>query len=388
MSDSKPRRLKKLAMLWAGAAVLVLALIVTLAWWGAREGGLDGEASHKTSTGPAQKGHQDVVRGRTYPQETPDSQTVSGQGSHVQPSGTPTVPTTQPLLSENDNLFSMLIDNLKGIDNPPKRQAVLNKAAERLKTLEPTQATALVIDFLDSGEDFRVEMPFRVGIGGNLRSHTTLRVAALDWLGQFSPNEAKAYSGRIFDRSQSADEWALAFRNYGRQIEPGKDEYFSNRLVDLIANEEWSRHPSGGYAESFDAVVYNQDYHLMPDLLEMKQANPHLNLLMDMVVQSMVRNNREEAFEHVSDNWELLDAAPDLRVQIMSRVDVRSQTQLQLLHDYLADDNVSQDEKREFFRFFPRYGGFRGHRLLTTDHAYTLHEQAQHDVNSPLKNPS
>ena len=54
---------------------------------------------------------------------------------------------------------------------------------------------------------------------------------------------------QILASSDSADEWAVALRNYYRQNQP-PDAYFVARVGEAFSRENWLQNPSAGLAES------------------------------------------------------------------------------------------------------------------------------------------
>lgn len=289
-------------------------------------------------------------------------------------------PPIVPLQPDGDDLFATLLTRLSATDDPRERQALLDQAAAWLMTLATEEATAILVHFLESGEDFDIGMPFRVGIGGNLRSHPALRVAALDWLGQIAPEVAKNYAREIFEHSDSADEWALALRNYGRQIEPGADAYFSEQVRQLVLNEEWRQTPTGGYAEAFDMIVYNKQYALIADIVSIQTNAMHLSPLASSILVSLTLSDTSRALENWIQNLASLDHAPLLRAQIFALADLSDPMQISFVDSYFSASTIPLNEKQMFLERFPDHSRRIAHRLLSVDTVMTMNAQVKNDV--------
>ncbi|WP_045213647.1 hypothetical protein [Desulfonatronovibrio magnus] len=277
------------------------------------------------------------------------------------------------------DFVSVLHSSLHSAERPEKRQEVLDLTLAWLHSLPPDEAVALIQDLLDSGIDFEINMPFRVGQGGVLRSHPWLRVAALDWLGQLSPEAAMDYARIIFEQSGSADEWAVALRNYGRLIDPGTDEYFSKQVQRHISNEKWQAAPTGGFAEGFDALVYNQQYELIPDLIDLSQTTSIHHLLASTVLDNLVQHDREATIPIIAQHSDLFGEQSPQRALLMARADPRSPELRRIIEDYFLDSKITIEEKKVFADLFPHFSGFHAHRLLSTDYIYPLKVQAEID---------
>lgn len=278
------------------------------------------------------------------------------------------------------NPFNDLLVELTSTDDPRLRQMILGQTLVRLKSLPPDEASSIIVSFLDSKQNFDIGMPFRVGAGGNLRSHPTLRVAALDWLGQICPDHAFSYAEETFSASEDPDEWAVSLRNYGRQIAPQGDERFNRLVAEMVTRRDWQSEPSDGFIEAFDMVVFNKQYSLLEELLNIIQSGADLGVISAAVIEAMVQHDRENFFRFVHSNNGFPADLPRLRAFLMARADIRSSFQRQVIENYLLDNDISLREKKRFIHDFPNFSRFLGHRLLTRDHVFPLAVRAEIDV--------
>lgn len=298
------------------------------------------------------------------------------EGRSVEPLDHSRATLEDPGVSFGPDVLGELIDILSQTDDLSQRRHTMELARNHLGRLPREHAVKLLESFLDSGNDFETDLPFVLGSGGSLVSHPSLRVAALDWLGDISPDDAFHYSKRIYDASESQDEWALALRNHGRVTLPGEDPVFSERILDAITNSAWLENPSDGFIESFDAIVFNQQYDAVEHLIDIAKSDSHLNRIAPVILDALVQHNRGAALRFVSENPERLGEVPFLRANLFTRADVRDNQQKKIVTRFVFSESISYEEKKRFAENFPSFDRFIGNRLLTEDRIFSLRERA------------
>jgi hypothetical protein len=229
-------------------------------------------------------------------------------------------------------------------------------------------STAELIEFLESGEDGDTGMPFVVGMDGNLDAAPTLRIQALDQLGRLDPDGSAAYAARIFDQSGSPGEWAIALRNYGRQLEqPDADPGYVSAILELITNPEWQARPTAGYLEAFDAAVHCAAPELVPVLVAISLNAPDRRTRMaaTMALESLSGDHPERVARVIASPDSPIEAKPAFRASLMARLDPTRPGHVGLLRDYLLADDRSREELEAFADNFPNFNDFAGHYLLT-----------------------
>jgi hypothetical protein len=174
---------------------------------------------------------------------------------------------------------SVFWDALGHISSAKDKDEVLKALARTHSELakKPSPVAAREIrDFLESGNDIATGLGFRVGPNGSLIEQPSLRVAALDWLGEFSSSDAAAYAETIFQSSDSADEWAVALRNFGRSQNARENPSFTDAVHELFVRDQWKANPSEGYFEAFDAVVFSACGEFVRELVDLASESPAL----------------------------------------------------------------------------------------------------------------
>lgn len=381
-AERKKHQSQKSARPWVMAGLLLVAVgcIVIAALWFRSSGHRGKDASERRGT--SQTTIKSTTASNTVETEAsqahaPSKQSTAGASQRVKapPADDDSDAASPQLKTDKDNLFSDLIRKLESIDDPRERQAVFDQTAAWLKSLPKDEAAAIIIDFLEHGNDFIIGMPFRVGGGGNLLAHPTLRVAALDWLGQIAAVEAKEYARTIFEHSDSADEWALALRNYGRLTEPGTDEYFGQQILKLISNEEWIEQMSGGFAEAHDIVVFEGDVNLIPVMLSSTLEHPRYQGVCEMVLDNFIQEHRSRAIPFLAEHIHDINIRPGWRIKLFSRADPRDPRQMAAVTAYISSERIPLDEKMEFAAQYPQFSRFLAHRLLTHDSMFTVQDE-------------
>lgn len=276
-----------------------------------------------------------------------------------------------------DNLLQRLATDLKSARAEKSRRQLVN-LHEELRKLPRGEAARQLLVFLNSGTDAATGLSFAVGRGGWLETAPTMRVAALDWLGEFDPAAAADHARQIFATSDSADEWALALRNYYRQ-NPTADAYFVARVGEAFGRQSWLQNPSAGLAESLDFPVViggSEGFGLLEGLL---QRSPPLRWATLAAMDAWVIAQRATAIPLlVRVDTGALDAGS--QAALLSRADIRDDTQRAAIESYLAAATVPLSAKAEFLRQFPNQSMIVANHLVTTSLPMSLTESAQLDA--------
>ncbi len=251
---------------------------------------------------------------------------------------------------------------------------------EQLRAQPRREAARQLVAFLDSGVDAKTGLPFRVGPGGWLATPPTLRVAALDWLAEFDLAAAADCARQVFATSNSADEWAVALRNYYRWTQSA-DDFFVARVAEAFGREDWLKNPSAGLAESVDfpvAIGGAQGYGILLSVLDKSVAlrQPALAAL-----DAWTEVHRQEAVQILAQEAATTGALDaESRATLLARADVRDEVQRAVVLSYLESAGVSVKAKTEFLRQFPNQNVILGYHLVTNPRPVTLQQGAQEDL--------
>lgn len=241
----------------------------------------------------------------------------------------------------------------------------------------------MLVAYLDSGQNLSTGQLFEVGQHGRLSSAPTLRVQALDWLGEADPRLAADYSRKIFEQSNSPDEWALALRNYGRILEaPDTDDFFTSHVRALINNQDWQANPTRGFLEAFDSAVYSAAPVIIEDLLEVCFTSGHkgTSLAATMALDNIAGDDPLAVARIITQPDSLIEHTPTFRASLMSRLDPLNAEHVEVLRAYLLDPSYEADELNVFANSFPNHNDFASHYLLTSQSARNLHLMARVDL--------
>ncbi len=231
-------------------------------------------------------------------------------------------------------------------------------------------AADAVIRFLDSEEDVQTKIGFTFGENGILVGTPSMRLFLLDWLGQNNLAAAGLYAEKIFRTKNSADEWALAFRNYAWSHGPDESrEYLRERFQEMLEFDPWMAEPSPGFLESFDVAVYTESYALIPALEELLVRDDDFNQQVAhaayIALDRLVLGNPVESLDFMLKEWDLLEGREGSRAGFFARADVRDINQREIIEDYLLKNNISQEELDLFAGLFPNQNYFLSNNLLT-----------------------
>lgn len=247
--------------------------------------------------------------------------------------------------------------------------SALNELRDLLKKADRSASVPALLEFLSSGEDASTGIRFRVGRAGSLAEPPTMRVAALDWLGQVDATTSGWQARSILDVMSSADECALALRNVV-WADPARQQeaYLAEKVDTLFSRTDWLQNPTAGFAESFDFAVYlgrEKDYLKMAGLM----ANPslkHFNGAAFVSMDWMTIRQPEKFLSLLADRNLGWTGEQVTRAELMARADPREDTQLRSLEAYFARPDITAKEAQAFANLFPNHNLSSGNRLATS----------------------
>lgn len=240
----------------------------------------------------------------------------------------------------------------------------------------------LIRELLESGIDAVTSQSFKIGPGGNLSVAPTLRVWLLDQFGRLSAVEAAAYSQRIYEKSTSADEWALALRNDWRvAVQAGRISEVRVRVLELLGNQNWAENPSIGFLEAFDVAVVAMAWEAIPRFehwITEGKSKALLNgswLALDRLAQEAPSDFTAQLIR----NPDWLGSQPKLRAGLMARANLAVEPERLSVEAYLSRSDLSEPEVRRFFELFPNVNGTFSHNLVSEPRLVSLVEAAHRD---------
>lgn len=263
-----------------------------------------------------------------------------------------------------DNLINVWV---AGLDRgaPQTTQQRLGELLGMLRALSPSDAGRQIIEFLDAGADASTGMRLRVGPGGRLAAAPSLRVALLDWLGDFDPPAARAYSEKIY-RSSDPDEWAVALRNHFRIIGVAEPALVA-RVKEMFNRDAWFQSPSGGFVESMDFAVAIGGLEGWSILTGVLARGDGLRRVALAALDAWTIQDRSTAITQLVQSGRASSSVDSQsRAALLARADIRDATQQNHIRDYLLSARFGREEKAEFLRQFPNQNMIMGHRLVTS----------------------
>jgi hypothetical protein len=263
-----------------------------------------------------------------------------------------------------------VFDVLKGGADSARAKAMLDSLARELRAMPVGEAAVAVRGFLATRRDAGTGAAFAIGEGGNLATAPTFRVWLLDQLGQISPEAGADFAVEILAARESADEWAVAMRNFARVRGAAGDVAFINgKMRELLGEPRWRAEQSVGWLEAFDVAVHTRATALTPDLAGLltrteKQDKPAAYaafLTLDRLVQAAP----VEMLTRPQADPELMRGRELTRANYFSRADVRDAEQRAIMESYLLDPNRSAEELAKFAGLYPNAIMMISKNLLT-----------------------
>ncbi len=250
-------------------------------------------------------------------------------------------------------------------------RTALDQWRQLVHDADPGQAAAALLAFLETGEDAPTGLAFLVGAEGVLDEAPSLRVAAIDLLGQTNPSQALTASREIAQSNTNPDEFAMALRNVAWLNRNGaEDPFLAAQFRRMLDEDRWLAQPSTGFLEAFDVAVAVGGEPMWVELgsvLRMEDSGDHpANQAAFVALDRLTLREPHVLAGLLLAEPDWLAWAPDHRASLMSRMDVRDANQLRTLERYLPTLAGDPELATYFSSVFPNRNAFSGYRLVTT----------------------
>jgi hypothetical protein len=245
-----------------------------------------------------------------------------------------------------------------GSDPKPSEKAIqarLLAMRSEWVAYDPQVLSETIGKLLDSGEDRKLGLPFKVGPHGMLRGWPTLRVFLLDALALSDPEMAMRIARGLLETTNSPDEFAVALRSLTRTgIARADDAELLTRFSEMLGHDDWRS--SAGFAEAFDLARYVGSP-AAARLLAEWTGNPGLRA---MALNEFAAEHPAEAMQAVGS---LAEQDPVTRAAVMARADPADPAQMEAVENYLRKPGLTDEEATAFLRAFPLRSTTTGFRL-------------------------
>lgn len=248
---------------------------------------------------------------------------------------------------------------------------ILKELKARFDSLPAQQAADGIAHVLSSESiDAPTGISYSISKGGRLSGHPTIRVALLDWLGQYDEEIGGEISRQILAKQTHPDEWSIALRNLAwSDTSLEMRDLILEKTIELLNIPEWSAEPSIGFLEAFDVFVF-------------AEASEYTDLLCGLVIDTS-ENARAQAYaaytaldrllmidtasmlEQLLANPELLSTRPAMVANMVARADLRMPEERALVRDYVLSQDRSAVELRAFTEVFPNANFSISYNLLS-----------------------
>jgi|GEM_PF-7032343 len=300
-------------------------------------------------------------------EELPDGRTGLGEDPHLR--------------AVTDNL-ERLLGELRTSGDPETAAAIAGLLRDSLAEA----SVAAILAYLESGRDAGIEAGFVVGAHAFLESAPTVRVLLLDLLGEIDVRAAAEYSKSIFAGSRSADEWAIALRNYtaGHDLRSPEralaDGYLTDRVAEALGRSEWVAGPSVGFLHTLDFAVLAPDPTSVGALAgflsaENEAVHPAVRRVATGQLWRMAHRDFTGTLGLLEASNAIGSLAADERAVLLAHADVREGAERAAVEAYLADD-LAPGELERFAEVFPYFGLEVTNHLATQNGAVDMNDDA------------
>lgn len=283
----------------------------------------------------------------------------------------------------NALLIEKAAKDIKETPNQEKSYLRLLQLETELKNLPPEEAETIIANYLDTGDDVHTQLQFLLKTDGYLETAPTLRVFLLDQQGAIAPEAAAKYSKKVTGAKNAPDEWAIALRNYARELRhpPEKDTFLKTKLEALLTHTAWTEAPTLGYLQAYDLIVFCGGNAFVPELSKQIEdsANPAAQYAARLTLDRLAIRNYTATTQAMLSNMNALKNSPEVRGRIFARADVRDPKQRTLLERYLLKENLNATELDTFANSFPNINLEISHNLVTQEKKTPLSFHAEQD---------
>jgi len=258
---------------------------------------------------------------------------------------------------------------LASADDPAASRRILAELRMMLDSLPSDTASRVVRLFLASSKDASTKLDLTIKSGGRLGDASSLRVFLLDYLGGIDRSAAGAVAAQILSHYTTPDEWAVCLRNYAwANSNPTARAYLEAKAHELLMNPDWRKHPTAGFLEAFDTIVYAHGTALTPDLAALvrdkdNRATSHAAFL---TLDRLTITDPSAMLKQLVDQPELMKGREQTRANLVARADVSQPDQRGFLEHYLLDSARTPEELDTFAGLYPNANYMISSNLLTT----------------------
>jgi hypothetical protein len=192
----------------------------------------------------------------------------------------------------------------------------------------------------------------------------------MDQLARVDGEAAAACAERVLSHRDSAEEWAVALRNYARVRNTATDLVFlRNRVRELILEPRWQAEQSPAWLEAFDVAVHAGATELIPDLARfvtrLAPEDKALSRAACLTIDRLTQAEPVAVLTRFLNEPALLRGRELTRAHYFARADVRDGRQRGLVERYLLDPSRSAEEVARFAAVYPNANLMISKNLLT-----------------------
>lgn len=274
--------------------------------------------------------------------------------------------------------------NLGELEDAARAKTLLEILAARLRITPPDEAARIIGEFLRSNRNARTQLPFCIGNGGCLTTAPTFRVWLMDQLARVDGKAAAAHAEVVLAKRESAEEWAVALRNYARKKNTAADlAFLRKRMRELVREPRWQAEQAQAWLEAFDVAVHIRATELAPDFAAMvTRTAPEDKAVAHAACLTLDRLTQAEPVTMLSRFLAepgLLRGRELTRATFFARADVRDPRQRRIVEQYLLDPGRSPEELAKFSAVYPNANLMISKNLLTATPAPSREEWQARD---------
>jgi hypothetical protein len=245
-----------------------------------------------------------------------------------------------------------------------------------IRAMDREEAIGLILEYLESGEDYDFDLNFSVSFKGELATAPTLRVLFLDLLRELDAKAARKVSERILEHRESVDEWAISLKNVvwhsrvsGIERQAAERDFVKTKMEEMFSHAPWREKPGPALLESFDFWVNLADTESFDKVMSMRTpGNPEsIHHAARIAAGDFLSVNSRDVIQHLCQEERISSIHPKIAGVLLSKADPRDPQQMEAIKRLMGNRRGEDPLAETFFRYFPNFQESVHPRLISRE---------------------
>jgi len=253
--------------------------------------------------------------------------------------------------------------------SPAEARQALADLRKWAESIPADEASRLLEAWFRQSPEKQTGLDFIVGPEGRLRQASTWKSFLLDTLRRVDAATALALAREAFQAPlpQAAAVFSLHLSHFGRLAgESDRDAILVEQWQRLAGKSAWRDHPTNGFVESADVLVFTRGGKALDDLVTwLEPAAPSKMQKAASIALDRLILEKPEVLPRLAAEAALFRIDEKRRPPLLARADPTNPAHRSVLANYLLSGQTTPGERELFFDMFPNLRITLVHGLLT-----------------------